>query len=201
MTYCKNYCEEDGRSTSKLSEAQRTLYYIAENMKKDKSISEEGYRHFQMAMRALEKEPVLKSVIVNMRAEIEASRWTDKDARIERNALASGLDKALEIIDKYNEELDLDQEEDSPHPATVYVYKSFRDENAYSEEVVEVYASKKAAMKRLKEDVESAYGLRWREIPEVVGLGENDQFTPEYVSIYDGYWSTSYWVVEERKVL
>lgn len=36
-----------------------------------------------------------------IRAEIEASRWTDRNIRIERNALASGLDKALEIIDKY----------------------------------------------------------------------------------------------------
>lgn len=33
--------------------------------------------------------------------EIEASKWTNKDIRIERNALASGLDKALKIIDKY----------------------------------------------------------------------------------------------------
>lgn len=43
-------------------------------------------------------------VLDKIRAEIEASRWTDKDTRIERNALASGLDKALEIIDKYKAE-------------------------------------------------------------------------------------------------
>jgi hypothetical protein len=49
--------DEEGISTSKLNEAQRTLYYIAENMKMDKSISEEGYRHFQMAIKALEQEP------------------------------------------------------------------------------------------------------------------------------------------------
>ena len=55
MTYCKNYCEEKGISTSKLSEPQKTLYYIAENMKMKKSISEEGYRHFQMAIKALEQ--------------------------------------------------------------------------------------------------------------------------------------------------
>lgn len=46
-----------------------------------------------------EQEPVLDKI----RAEIEASKWTDKDIRIERNALASGLDKALEIIDKYKD--------------------------------------------------------------------------------------------------
>lgn len=55
MKYIKNYCEEKGISTSELNESQRTLYYIAENMKMDKSISEEGYRHFQMAIKALEQ--------------------------------------------------------------------------------------------------------------------------------------------------
>ena len=52
---------------------------------------------------------ILTEVVYNgipldkIRAEIDASKWTDKDIRIERNALASGLDKALEIIDKYRE--------------------------------------------------------------------------------------------------
>ena len=47
---------EEAISTSKLNEAQRTLYYIAENMKMNKSISEEGYGHFQMAIAALKFE-------------------------------------------------------------------------------------------------------------------------------------------------
>jgi len=71
MTYCKNYCEEKGISTSKLNEAQKTLYYIAENMKIDKSISEEGYRHFQMAIKALEQEPcddaISRKAVLNLK--------------------------------------------------------------------------------------------------------------------------------------
>lgn len=51
-----NYCEEKCISTSKLNEAQRTLYYIAENMKMDKSISKEGYEYFQQAIKALEEQ-------------------------------------------------------------------------------------------------------------------------------------------------
>lgn len=43
----------------------------------------------------------VNAVLDKIRDEIEASKWTDKDIRIERNALASGLDKALEIIDKH----------------------------------------------------------------------------------------------------
>ena len=62
MAYCKNYCEEKGISTSLLNEAQRTLYYVAENMKMNKSISEEGYRHFQMAIKALGQKPVLDQI-------------------------------------------------------------------------------------------------------------------------------------------
>ena len=49
---------------------------------------------FLMAIEAL-------SAIEDIKAEIEVSKWTDKDTKIERNALASGLDKALEIIDKH----------------------------------------------------------------------------------------------------
>lgn len=57
MKYCKDYCEEKGISTSELNEIQKTLYYIAENMKMGKSISKEGYEHFQQAIKALEQQP------------------------------------------------------------------------------------------------------------------------------------------------
>ena len=40
-----------------MTEAQKTLYYIAENMKLEKKISDEGYQHFQMAIKALEQQP------------------------------------------------------------------------------------------------------------------------------------------------
>lgn len=57
MNYCKSYCEEKGISTSILSDAQSTLYHIAENMRMSKSISEDGYEHFQQAIKALKQEP------------------------------------------------------------------------------------------------------------------------------------------------
>lgn len=47
MTYCKNYCEEKGISTSQLNEAQKTLYHVAENMKMFRSISEKGTGTFK----------------------------------------------------------------------------------------------------------------------------------------------------------
>ena len=95
MNYDKNYCEEKVISTSKLNEAQKTLYYIAENMKMEKSISEEGYRHFQMAIKALEQEFVLDKI----RAEIELHRR--KTESIDQYDLVGDC---LDIIDKYKTE-------------------------------------------------------------------------------------------------
>lgn len=54
----------------------------------------------EMAINALEQEPVLDKI----RAEIDKARFVDKDTRICKNALASGLKVAMEIIDKYRAE-------------------------------------------------------------------------------------------------
>lgn len=89
MAYCKDYCEEKGISTSKLNEAQRTLYYIAEVLKMETSISEEGYKHFQMAIKSLEQEPILDKI----RAEINSPNRETCDYFI--------VDRIEEIIDKY----------------------------------------------------------------------------------------------------
>ena len=42
-----------------------------------------------------------KKVLEKIKAEIYSARYIDKDTRFCENALASGLDKALEIIEKY----------------------------------------------------------------------------------------------------
>ena len=62
-----------------------------------KIISDKDYDRL---CKALDNENALDKI----RDEIEANKWTDRNIRIERNALASGLDKALEIIDKYRGE-------------------------------------------------------------------------------------------------
>lgn len=41
-----------------MTEAQKCLYLIAENMRMDKSISKEGYEYFQQAIKALEQESI-----------------------------------------------------------------------------------------------------------------------------------------------
>jgi hypothetical protein len=55
---------------------------------------------FDLARKALEQEPILDKV----RAEIDKARFIDKDTRIAKNALASGLEVAMQIIDKYKGE-------------------------------------------------------------------------------------------------
>lgn len=40
-----------------MTETQKCLHHIAENMRMDKSISKEGYEYFQQAIKALEQKP------------------------------------------------------------------------------------------------------------------------------------------------
>ena len=98
MNYCKDYCEEKGISISKLNAAQRTLYYIAENMRIAKSIPEEGYKHFQMAIKALEQETILDKI----KEEVEQTR----KMYLDMNDIdwLNGCDYVLAVIDKYKEE-------------------------------------------------------------------------------------------------
>ncbi len=68
IEYKDSYCEEKGISISQLTEAQRTLHFIAENMKLEKKISADGYRYFQEAIKALgedciSREDTLKAMI------------------------------------------------------------------------------------------------------------------------------------------
>ena len=58
------------------------------------------YKFFQMALKALEQEPVLDKI----RAEIDVARFIDKDTKLCKNANASGLEVAMKIIDKYKAE-------------------------------------------------------------------------------------------------
>lgn len=55
MNYGLSYREKYNLNESDLTVAQRTLHYIAENMRMEKSISEDGYNHFQQAIKALEQ--------------------------------------------------------------------------------------------------------------------------------------------------
>ena len=43
----------------------------------------------------------LSYVIEDIKAEIEKAKWCDKDTRLVKNCNASGLEVALEIIDKH----------------------------------------------------------------------------------------------------
>lgn len=97
MTYCKDYCEEKGISTSKLNEAQKTLYYIAENMKMEKSISEEGYRYFQMAIQSLENQKSITEELEKIKAEIKDLHNSHMIHLIDTDG---AVDTCLDIIDR-----------------------------------------------------------------------------------------------------
>ena len=52
----------------------------------------------------INKNYISNSVLDKIRAEIDKARFIDKDTRHCKNALASGLEVAMKIIDKYKEE-------------------------------------------------------------------------------------------------
>lgn len=81
-----------------------------------------------------------------------------------------------------------------------YLYKEHCDKNAYGEEITELFADKEDAKSFLKERIEEAYDVSWDEIPDELGLEEDDTFTPEYVSINNGDGTVSYWVIEEKEL-
>ncbi len=85
-------------------------------------------------------------------------------------------------------------------PDKLYLYKEYCDEEAYGEELTELYASRTAAVARLKERVEQAYGMPFVEIPLGIELDDRDTFTEDYVSIDNGDGAVSFWVVEGKEV-
>ncbi len=74
-------------------------------------ITEQDFEAFNMAIEALEQEPILDKI----RAEIDVARFIDKDTKLCKNANASGLEVALQIIDKYRAERgrEMTREEDN----------------------------------------------------------------------------------------
>lgn len=104
MDYGLSYREKHNLSESDLTDAQRALNFIAENMKMQKSISEEGYKYFQQAIEALGRSGRLNDTLNEIKAEIEGKivkrPWLDFEDR-ERDRNDAFLE-VLDIIDKYN---------------------------------------------------------------------------------------------------
>lgn len=78
----------------------------------------------------------------------------------------------------------------------MWLYKEYCDENAYGEEIVELYEKREDAIARLKERI-ADYDVPFEQIPKELGLTEDDTFQEDYVSIRNNDGSTSFWIVEE----
>ena len=83
IEYGIGYVEARGLSTGELSDAQRTLYFIAENMKKQQSISKDGYEHFQQAIEVLGYQNVIDQTVgEGVYTPADIKRITDYDDRL-----------------------------------------------------------------------------------------------------------------------
>ncbi len=75
-------------------------------MKIQKKISDEGYEHFQMAIKALAKEEQQESVLDKIRAEIEQLRLHKAQFLTSDNKVCIDSQDVLNIIDKYKSEVE-----------------------------------------------------------------------------------------------
>lgn len=69
--------------------------------------------YLDIAMNKVIKQEI-NTVLDKIRAEIDKARFIDRDTKLCKNANASGLEVAMQIIDKYKAETD--KEEDNTRP-------------------------------------------------------------------------------------
>lgn len=74
--------------------------YDHRNANIDFILGHESYEEWLETLTAFSEQDIVKSVLEKIRAEIDKARFIDKDTRLVKNALASGLEVALQIIDK-----------------------------------------------------------------------------------------------------
>ena len=90
-----------------MTEAQSCLYYIAENMRMDRSISDEGYEFFQQAIKALEQVDVLdtiRSEIMQLDYDIESVDYDYDDMSCTEEVHMICREEVLQIIDEHKTE-------------------------------------------------------------------------------------------------
>ena len=86
-------------------------------------------------------------------------------------------------------------------PATVYLYKQYRDDYSYDEEMIMVFPDKKSAENQLRSDVEDHFLTKWDDIPEAYAFDSDDVFQSDCVKYYiEGKAATLHWIIEEHSV-
>ena len=83
----------------------------------------------------------------------------------------------------------------------MFVYKEYKDDQPYGEEIEELYKNRKDARTRLRQRVENHFGVPWDMVRESVGFTKDDIFTADYVTCYDeGRKSTLHWLIKNIAV-
>lgn len=104
----KEYLELDKDIDSEYLEAQKVAIEALEEQENPNSIRINfvGEKEAKEFDKYLKNQQPKESVLDKIRDEIDKARFTDKDTRVCKNALASGLEMAMQIIDKYKESED-----------------------------------------------------------------------------------------------
>lgn len=89
----------------------------------------------------------------------------------------------------------------NPAPTTVWLYHEHNDASAYGEQILEPYASEEKGLQRLRERVETVYGVPFEELANLDEFKDDPDamIGPNYVSVM-GCKGCSFFVLEKKTV-
>lgn len=122
--------------------------------------------------------------------------------KVKKQAETTNLEEAIRSEAGWMEQSGIyleDIKEDKTAP-TVCVYQEYNDALPFGEQVLEHYANREIAIKKLKQSVEKKFGVPFDEVPGSAEFDEQDTFKEDYVSYYDGS-TTWFWSVVELPLL
>ena len=106
-----NYCDRDCAKCPLVKDDKELIEaygYVIKALEQE-TVSKEVYDHEYFLRKEFEmKIARLEQTFAKIRAEIDVARFIDKDTKLCKNANASGLEVAMQIIDKYKNEYQRD---------------------------------------------------------------------------------------------
>ena len=87
-----------------------------------------------------------------------------------------------------------------PAPSIVYVYHEYNDEEAYGEQIINVFDNPESGLKFLRERVEKAYEMTLEELKTWDLLDPDDTVKEDYVSIRNDGGDISFFILDQKVV-
>lgn len=178
-------------------------YELLSVTRSELEITESFYRTKDEAIQAMVDDIIISTPYENIEEIKAASQagecgFSDTEAWAESHQFGTSQWKIVEIGKGSACE---GQPRESTIPAAVYLYKQYRDDYSYDEEMIMVFPDKQSAENQLRSDVEDHFLTKWDDIPEAYAFNSDDVFQSDCVKYYiEGKAATLHWIIEERPV-